>query len=230
MRPTVDLINLYKGGAILLCLLSAISLFASYTGMASIFNPLLSAMLAFACPFFYWMAKVADRKCKGNDMTIITHPTYDELHLAANYLVSQIEEAGIKPDVIIGLVRGGTLPATIISHALNIPMIAIHYSAKDGAGDNKNHSNQLPNLSQYKTLLIVDDICDTGKTLNDIYKYYSVDAQPKHVLYSAVWYYKDIENGYVPDFFWYKIPQDCPWIIFPFEQANGNINRDEITT
>lgn len=156
---------------------------------------------------------------------IITHPTYDELHLASWTLVDRIREANLDVDIVVGLVRGGTIPATIISHALDVPMTAIHYSSKDGAGDNKNHCNDLPSLPCNTNVLIVDDICDSGKTLQEVVHHYTEVTQIKHVIHTAVLYYKDLPNGFVPDFYWHKIPEDSPWIIFPFEEEGGNIGR-----
>ena len=146
-------------------------------------------------------------------MTVITHPSYDQLHNACVVLAHSIKLNPTKFDSIVGLVRGGTFPAMILSHLLDVPMTAVQYSSKSGAGDNKNHSNELPNLYG-KTVLIVDDIADSGKTLTEVCKHYITN---KCVVYTAVLYYKEQAQGIEPDYYWQKIPTDAPWVIFPWE-------------
>jgi len=145
----------------------------------------------------------------------IYQPTYDQLHTGCVEIADTISRGPIKFDYILGLVRGGTFPAMILSHRLGIPMIAAHYSSKSGAGDNKNHSNNLPALYNGQTVLIVDDIADSGKTLEEVFKYYVLEN--KCVTFTAVLYYKEQDNGIVPDYYWQKIPTESEWVIFPWE-------------
>jgi len=146
---------------------------------------------------------------------ILTHPTYDQIHEGCGYLANQINASGNKPDMIVGLVRGGMLPAVILSNLLEIPMIAVHYSSSAGAGDGKNHSNEIP-VIQAKNILIVDDICDTGHTLQEVF---GELTRRKQFCRSAVLYYKEEMGGHSPEFYWQSIPKDSPWIIFPFEAS-----------
>ena len=147
------------------------------------------------------------------DDGILTHPTYDQLHEGCIVLANQILATENKPDLIVGLVRGGMLPAVILSNLLNIPCQAVHYSSTKGAGDNKNHCNDIQQLCG-KNILIVDDICDTGHTLQEVF---GELTRRKQFCRSAVLYYKEGMGGHSPEFYWHKIPKDSPWIIFPFE-------------
>lgn len=144
---------------------------------------------------------------------ILTHPSYDQLHEGCINLAEQIIASGNKPDMIVGLVRGGMLPAVILSNLLDIPCQAIHYSSQSGAGDNKNHNNEIQQL-QAENILIVDDICDTGHTLQEVFAEF---AKRKQYCRSAVLYYKEDMGGHHPGFTWQTIPSDSAWIIFPFE-------------
>ena len=153
---------------------------------------------------------------------IITHPTYDQLHEGCVVLASHITSAGEMPDLIIGLVRGGMLPAKILSNLLNIPMVAVHYSSASGAGDDKNHCNEIPEL-QAKNILIVDDICDTGHTLQEVF---GELTRRKQYCRSAVLYYKEGMGGHSPEFYWNTIPKDSPWIIFPWEVTLDDSKSD----
>lgn len=156
---------------------------------------------------------------------VLTHPTWDQLAEGAADIVRQMTVHGWStPDYIVGLTRGGLVPAVSISHLMDIPMVAVNYSSTAGKGDNRNHANALPaiggpvtsgtgELPQLPELLIVDDICDSGHTMKEVFDYYRNQG---HRVWTASLYYK--EGAVItPDFYWQKIPVDSEWIIFPFE-------------
>ena len=45
-----------------------------------------------------------------------------------NLICAKIEADGFKPDVIVGISRGGLIPGVMISHKLNIPFKPVHAS------------------------------------------------------------------------------------------------------
>lgn len=146
------------------------------------------------------------------------YPTYDEITLACNHITEFIHynASGIgKVDTIVGLTRGGLMPAVELSHKMNIPMEAIQYSSKDGDGDSKNHANVLPKITG-KSILIVDDICDSGRTLKELHEHYEGMG---YKVFSAVIFFKDHRDStlYTPDVWAIKISQNFGWIHFPFE-------------
>lgn len=153
---------------------------------------------------------------------IITHPTYGQIHKAClelryNSWLRNVD----KPDMIIGLIRGGMIPAVMISHALDdMKMEAIDYSSASGAGENAgNHTNKIPKFDPSLNLLIVDDICDTGYSMQEVVTEYKSRG---HKVSTFALYYKE-SSVFKPDYIWQTIPEDSPWIIFPFE----NIQHEE---
>ena len=72
-------------------------------------------------------------------------------------------------EAVIGIARGGLVPATILSHKLNLPLIPMTIQLRDGKGP---HCDPLAEIARVaarldprKRVLIVDDINDSGKTL-----------------------------------------------------------------
>jgi len=158
---------------------------------------------------------------------VLTHPSYHNIHKAVQEVfVPAVAKLDPKPEFIVGLSRGGLIPATILSHKTDIPLFPVKYSSKSGNGDNKNHDNDLPMLPieyvsgghdgiQYPTLLVVDDISDSGKTLREVVDFYEFNG---HKVYTAALYYKELaESPIVPDIIWHTIPEVFDWIIFPWE-------------
>lgn len=154
----------------------------------------------------------------ANGFKKFSHPTYDEIAMACRHIQEFIHynasDIG-KVDYIVGLTRGGLMPAQELSHLMNIPMVAIQYSSKEGQGDNKNHANELPNI-EGKSILLVDDICDSGNTLKELHDIYESKG---YKVFSAVIYFKDHkeETKYHPNVWAIKISQSFGWIIFPWE-------------
>ena len=147
----------------------------------------------------------------------ILNPTYDDIHNGCRKIVKIINDIQMDVGLVIGLSRGGLVPGVIISHMLESPFLAVEYSSKHGAGDNKDHKNILPEIKHLtdKYILVADDIADTGRTLQEVMDFW----KPNDKLYSCVLYYKQLLNpdSYKPDFHWRMIPHNSNWIQFPWE-------------
>ena len=149
-------------------------------------------------------------------------PLWEEIDSACEAIASRVNQYE-KPDYVIGLTRGGLIPAVILSHMLKIPMIPVSYSSAEGEGEYKQYTNDLPMIiSSYQsgsgdlnmpTLLIVDDICDSGNTLTEVNDVYEKRG---HAVYVAAIHYKESAN-FIPDVYWKSIPHNAPWVIYPWE-------------
>lgn len=149
----------------------------------------------------------------------ITNPTYNDVDRACYYIVAELikaERNWTLPKTIVGLSRGGLIPAVIISHMLENhgyanTVVPVSYSSKAGNGDGKNHDNILPKIDTFN-LLIVDDIVDGGHTMKEVAENY----QYGYSVRTAALYYKNTAI-FKPDFYRYEIDAETPWIVFPFE-------------
>ena len=143
-----------------------------------------------------------------------THVNWHQIEVACKYLIdnSNISEC----EQIIGLTRGGLIPATIISNTLQIPMTPVSYSSKMGEGEFKGYNNHIPslNLTDEATVYIIDDISDSGNTMNEVVDLY---IKLGYSVYSMVIHYKE-SSIHTPDFYWTKIPANSGWIIYPWER------------
>ena len=111
-------------------------------------------------------------------------------------IVNQMYTDNWRPDYIVGLTRGGNVPATIISNMTGIRCEALKVSLRDD--DSKAESNfGCPKMHLvmnkerrllYKNILIVDDINDTGATFNWIKEDWPSGCMPmEHDRWNAVW-------------------------------------------
>jgi hypoxanthine phosphoribosyltransferase len=81
------------------------------------------------------------------------HIDWIVIEYLVSILVEKIKQSDIKYDMLVGINRGGLIPAVMLSHKLELPMITM-----------------MPDdvLSDDKHYLIIDEIYDTGKTIQQI--------------------------------------------------------------
>jgi hypoxanthine phosphoribosyltransferase len=123
--------------------------------------------------------------------------SWDEIEDAIESLAYQIKQSDKKIGSMNGLARGGLIPAVMLSHKLGIPFM------------NENNNDE-------GYILIVDDICDTGETL----EYYNIHD---YILTATIHHKQTaiIE----PDFYYSLAPQD-KWIVYPWEQKDSKTIQD----
>ena len=89
------------------------------------------------------------------------HISWDEFGELTSHVAAHLSYD--VPDCIVGLARGGLVPAVRLSHILGIPMVSVNLSLRDNqiATD-----LDLSQLAKYNNIAVIDDICDSGKTLH----------------------------------------------------------------
>ena len=88
--------------------------------------------------------------------------SWQDIENMCSSIVLQMYNNNWRPDYIVGLTRGGNIPATIISNMLDVPCEAMKVSFRND--DRVDKDFWLSELVQEKNILIVDDINDTGAT------------------------------------------------------------------
>ena len=115
--------------------------------------------------------------------------SWEEIEMLVNILHDNILESGEQFYIMKGLPRGGLIPAVMLSHKLGLP-----YKLDGNA-------------------LVIDDICDSGKTLKTI-------QSP-----TAVLHYKPHTSIIEPTFYACKFESD-DWIVYPWENKDSKTIQD----
>jgi len=131
-----------------------------------------------------------------------------DIERACLNIALQMYNSNWKPDYIVGITRGGNIPATILSNMLNVRGEALKVSLRDNVDGEASESNcwmaedafgYVPledqetyksrwDISRRKNILIVDDINDTGATFNWIKQDWEGGCLPNSESWNTVWH------------------------------------------
>ena len=111
--------------------------------------------------------------------------SWQDVENMCSSIVLQMYNNNWRPDYIVGLTRGGNIPATIISNMLDIPCEAMKVSFRND--DRVDKDFWLSELVQEKNILIVDDINDTGATFNWIMQDWPAGCLPDDPHWKDIW-------------------------------------------
>jgi hypoxanthine phosphoribosyltransferase len=132
-----------------------------------------------------------------------------------------------KPDYIVGITRGGAIPAVLLSQYTGIPMKSLDVSLRDG-GDLVSNCGMAEDAYDGKNILVVDDINDQGSTIAWIKKDWRSSALPSAIRWdNDIWHrsvrFATLTNNLaskesVDYSVWEvnKAEEDC-WLVYPWE-------------
>ena len=151
---------------------------------------------------------------------------WKEYNLIVEKLALQIHNSGYKPDLLIGIARGGLPIIDVCSRIfkLKCAYLAVEsYSGKeieDQQGTLVFSREMSSTVQDMKgNILLCDDLSDTGVTLNKsvdwLKKYPPLKGKIKNIKTAVLWKKKD--STFEPDFCAQRL-DDNPWIVQPFER------------
>ena len=136
--------------------------------------------------------------------------TWTDVERMCQSVINQMYKDNWRPDYIVGITRGGNVPATIISNMTGIRCEALKVSLRDGEtgktgdsmlwmsedafgynddpiGETTKVAGARWDISLRKKILIVDDINDTGATFNWIKNDWQASCLPDDPKWERVW-------------------------------------------
>jgi hypoxanthine phosphoribosyltransferase len=122
--------------------------------------------------------------------------TWDDIDALVNVLTIEIINKHPQIDSIAGLPRGGLIPAVMLSHKLNLPLVS----------------------EPTRKTLIVDDICDSGETFLKLLKQHPFNL-------FACLHYKPHTSKFPPDI-WAELYEVDNWLVYPWENENADAIQD----
>jgi hypoxanthine phosphoribosyltransferase len=142
-------------------------------------------------------------------------PTWNQIYSMLLDLADRIRKDNFKPDIIIGVSRGGWPPARVLSDLLDNPNLAnVRAEFYLGVAETKGEPVITQPISvniKNKKVLIVDEVADTGKSLKLVKEHI---AQQKPLQARTATVYCKPWSIVAPD---YYEKETSRWIVFPWE-------------
>jgi hypoxanthine phosphoribosyltransferase len=146
-------------------------------------------------------------------------PSWEQIYVMLLNLAKRIRKDDFRPDVIVGVSRGGWPAARVMSDLLENPNLASvkvdFYLGVAETGTKPKITQPVSISVEEKRVLIVDDVADTGESLNlvkaHIKKRGAEETKTITICYKP-W------SILVPDY--YEEETTC-WIVFPWERKES---------
>ena len=142
-------------------------------------------------------------------------PTWNETYTMLLRQADKIRRSRFKPDVILGVSRGGLIPARLHSDLLENPCLA---TAQTECYHGPGKPRETPVLTQPvsmpingKKVLVVDDVADTGRSLKLVTEHV-VENAAREVMVATL--YRKPWSMVKPD---YCEKQTELWVVFPWD-------------
>lgn len=152
----------------------------------------------------------------------VTQEEYDDL---VEQLVLKVADDGYKFDTILCLARGGMRVGDIFSRVHDMPLAILATSSyRQAAGKQQGDLD----IAQFITktggeiagrMLLVDDMVDSGKTLEQVVHHLKQQYPAITEIRVAVLWWKS-HSVYTPDY-WCEFLDNNPWIHQPFERYDA---------
>ncbi|RLG50709.1 MAG: phosphoribosyltransferase [Thermoproteota archaeon] len=143
-----------------------------------------------------------------------TAPSWLKIYRACIILARKIRESGYNPEMIVGIARGGWIPARILSDLLMVREVAsMRVLAYRAVGEIQKAEVLQPVSADVRKLkvLLVDDVADTGESLREAVAH--LKSRGASEVKVATIYYKPW-SAVKPDYWVYETRK---WVIFPWE-------------
>jgi len=168
--------------------------------------------------------------------------TWKQIEGACLDIARQMQQDDWTPDYIVGITRGGAIPAVLLSQYLNVPMNALKVSLRD-LSDTESNTWMAEDAYGYngdigeqvcKNILVVDDINDTGATIAWIKEDWQSSCLPNDARWECVWGHNvrfatltnNMASKETVDYSVWEVnkaEEDC-WLVYPWEDFWRNDN------
>lgn len=132
------------------------------------------------------------------------------------YAEQLAKKIDFRPDMIVGLSRGGLVPARIMADVLGVEEVGIvgmkFYKGTHRIGEFPRITQELTTDLKGKKVLLVDDVADTGRSLIVAKEY--LKRKGAEVVKVATIHYKP-NSEFKPDFY---VMTTSSWIAYPWER------------
>lgn len=150
--------------------------------------------------------------------------SFNQVEGLVSNIISQLNEDNWQPEQIVGISRGGLLPAIMLSHYYDCPMTPLVWSTRD-SNVTETNVELASDASAGKHILIVDDIIDSGITMMQIIENWDFSV-PGNIKWDETTKVASLHlrssSEYIPSYTGNKVTSK-DWITYPWEIDESEI-------
>ncbi|MDP9057346.1 MAG: phosphoribosyltransferase domain-containing protein [Pseudomonadota bacterium] len=148
----------------------------------------------------------------------LSYLSYESFLGDALTVADQLRQGDWTPDFVVGIGRGGLVPAVFISHQLDVPMLSIDHSSKEPGFAEELLGKVAAKSMDGVKLLFVDDINDSGGTIATIRRVLARYGCRSENMHFAV-LITNVRSAVEVDHWAQEIDRetDKRWFVFPWE-------------
>jgi hypoxanthine phosphoribosyltransferase len=166
----------------------------------------------------------------------VLHKRYiaaNDLLIDSFALAVRIYESGFRPDFLVGLWRGGSAVGISVQEGLEyLDVPTDHIAVRTSYAGPEEYSRRLTGkrriavhglryvlerVEEHHSMLIVDDVCSTGASVQAVIKKLARKARrntPHDIRSAAVWFRRSERTVLPPDYF---VHETDDWLVLPYE-------------
>jgi len=159
-----------------------------------------------------------------------------DIEKGVHNIVTSMYADNWRPDYIVGITRGGLIPAVLMSHLTGIKMHTLDVRLRDGDEQESAYWMaedafgifQMGGTYEDKKILILDDINDTGATFQWIKEDWPAGCHPDKHRWDEVWHQNvrfaaivnNLASPFNIDYASIEInkAEEDTWVVFPYEE------------
>jgi len=151
---------------------------------------------------------------------------WEEVAEWSTNLAEKVKESGYNPDIIIAIARGGLVPARIVADVLGVlDMLSIKIEHwVETASHTPQAKVKYPftlNL-EGKKVLVVDDITDTGDSVDLAKKYIKENFNPSEIKSATMQIIR--QSAKIEPDYYALVIEDWTWFMYPWNYWEDEIN------
>lgn len=148
--------------------------------------------------------------------------SWSDVQELVDKVCAEIILSDIDISCIVGLSRGGLIPAVMIANQLGIREVYSYglksYNNEKSPESIKTYQYFHPEYLHGQDILVIDDISDRGESLGYIKTKFESNSRDKLNIHTCTLTIKE-HTDFIPTWFGSSIPNNC-WVVFPWE-ADG---------
>jgi uncharacterized protein len=154
-----------------------------------------------------------------NELPTCRLASWADLDRWTRAVAAKVRAAGRVPEAIVGLTRGGWVPARLVADQLGVKRLLALQTAHWGVTATKDGhaalTEQLSGSVEGISVLVVDDITDTGESLALAVDHVRTAGRPSRLETATCLHIT--HSKFVPDYYAEEVPAaQWVWVVFPW--------------